>query len=37
MQLKSFLDISMNSSPNMLLSPADRDVANEEVKEKTLA
>ena len=37
MQLKSFLDISMNSSPTMALSPNDRDLANEEIKEKTLA
>ena len=37
MQLKSFLDISMNSSHNVLMSASERDMLHDELREKSLA
>ena len=37
MQLKSFLDISMNSSLNVLMSASERDMLHDELREKSLA
>ena len=36
MQLKSFLDISLNSSFNLQMSQTERESAHEELKEKSL-